>query len=118
MAWLLSGGRVLASVEIAHGARERARGLLGRDHLDGALLLRPAKGVHTVGMRFPIDVIYLDRGSVVIDIVTMRPHRVGRPRLRAAAIIEAAAGSVDRWGVAVGDELVVTDTTGAPASHP
>jgi len=43
MPWLVADGRVLASVEIADGVRARAKGLVGRDSIDGALLLRPAR---------------------------------------------------------------------------
>ena len=48
-------------------------GLLGRDAVDGALLLSPAGGVHTFGMRMPIDVAYLDRRLTVIAVRTMAP---------------------------------------------
>ena len=43
MAWLVRDAEVLATLEIAESSRARARGLLGRDDFDGALLLRPAK---------------------------------------------------------------------------
>ena len=45
------------------------RGLLGRDGIDGAMLLRPARSVHSVGMRFPIDVAFCDQ-----DLVVVRTH--------------------------------------------
>jgi uncharacterized membrane protein (UPF0127 family) len=105
MAWLLRDGQVLATVEIARTFRARARGLLGRDHLGGALLIDPARSVHTVGMRFTIDVAYCDRELRVIDTTTMRPFRVGRPRRKAHAVIEAQAGAFERWSLKVGDLL-------------
>ena len=108
MAWLLRDGDVLCSLEVASGAVGRGRGLLGRDALEGALLLRPALQVHTIGMRFAIDVAYLDASLRVLDVVTpMAPWRVGLPRLRARGVLEAAAGSFERWGLRVGDELEV-----------
>ena len=108
MPWLLRDGDVLCSLEVAEGARGRGRGLLGRDGLDGALLLRPAIQVHTLGMRFAIDVAYVDGSMRVIDVVTpMAPWRLGAPRVRARGAIEAAAGSFERWGLHVGDELEI-----------
>ena len=83
------------------------RGLLGRDSMNGALLLRPAKSVHTIGMRFSIDVAFVSADLEVLDVVTMVPNRLGRPRWRADGIIEAPAGAFSRWGVAVGDRLEI-----------
>jgi uncharacterized membrane protein (UPF0127 family) len=79
--------------------------LLGRDQLDGALLLRPASSVHTIGMRFPIDVAFCDRQLVVLDVVTLAQHRVARPRLRARSVLEAPAGAFARWGLVRGSQL-------------
>ena len=108
MPWLVRDGEVLASVEIAEDFGPRLRGLLGRDHIDGALLLRPARSVHTVGMRFPIDVAFVDRDLVVVDVLTLRPNRMTRTRRRAAAVVEAQAGAFDRWRLHVGDRLEIT----------
>jgi uncharacterized membrane protein (UPF0127 family) len=107
MPWLVADGRVLASVEIAEAYRTRAKGLLGRDGIDGALLIRPARSVHSFGMRFPIDVAFCDADLYVLDIVVLRPHRTTLPRWRARAVIEAEAGAFDRWGVRVGDQVEV-----------
>lgn len=107
MPWLVADGRVLAGVEIAEGYRSRAKGLLGRDRIDGALLLRPARSVHSFGMRFPIDVALCDRDLRVLHIASLRPHRVTLPRWGARAVIEAEVGSFERWGVREGDQLEV-----------
>jgi hypothetical protein len=98
---------VLASLETADGRRARARGLLGRDGVDGALLLAPARSVHTVGMRFPIDVAFCDAELRVIRVATMRRHRVSRPVWRARVVIEAEAGAFARWQLQPGDQLEV-----------
>ena len=107
MAWLLRDDKVLASLDVADTARLRSRGLLGRDGIDGALLLRPARAVHTVRMRFPIDVAYCDADLVVLRTVHMAPNRIGRPCLKARCVIEAEAGAFERWGVAPGVQLEV-----------
>jgi uncharacterized membrane protein (UPF0127 family) len=107
MAWLVSDGRVLASLEIAATHRARRRGLIGRAGIEGALLLRPARSIHTLGMRFPIDVAYCDRDLVVVRTATVNPNRVGLPVWCARAVIEAEAGAFGRWGLRPGDALEV-----------
>ena len=109
MPWLVSGDRVFASLEVAGSAGRRARGLLGRDGMDGALWLPRTRAVHTLGMRFAIDVAYCDAAGTVLAIVTMPPWRLGRPRLRARSVVEAQAGSLQRWGIAVGTTLEVRE---------
>jgi uncharacterized membrane protein (UPF0127 family) len=106
MPWLLREGEVVAAVEVATSRRDRRRGLLGRDGIEGGLVLDPTRSVHTVGMRFPIDVAFCRRdpgGLLVVDVCSMRPWRLGRPRLRARCVIEAEAGAFERWGLATGD---------------
>ncbi|HVF73781.1 MAG TPA: DUF192 domain-containing protein [Acidimicrobiales bacterium] len=105
MPWLLREGEVLAALEVADARSSRRRGLLGRDSFEGALLLRPARSVHTVGMRFAIDVAYCDGDLRVLETVCMAPWRVGKPRLKARSVIEAEAGAFDRWGLHAGDAL-------------
>lgn len=105
MAWLVREGEVLASVEVVTSLRGRSRGLLGRDGIEGALLLRPATSVHTLGMRFDLDIAYCDANLRVLDIVRMRRWRLGRPRWRAGCVVEAEAGAFERWRLQRGDEL-------------
>jgi uncharacterized protein len=107
VAWLLRDGEVLASLEIAESRRDRRRGLLGRDGIEGAILLRPARSVHTVGMRFPLDVAFCDADLRVVRIVRMPRRRVSRLVWRSRAVIEAEAGAFDRWKLRPGDELEV-----------
>lgn len=101
--WLVSDARVLASVEVAPDRRSRRRGLLGRDTLDGAFVITGCRWVHTIGMRFPLDVAYLDDDGVVVKIVRMGRHRVGVPVSEATWVVEAAAGAFERWQLVVGD---------------
>jgi uncharacterized membrane protein (UPF0127 family) len=105
MPWLLREGEVLAAVEVADRLGARLRGLLGRDGVDGALVLTRSRSVHTLGMRFALDVAYCDRDLTVLRTVAMRPYRVGRPRLRARYVIEAEAGAFERWRLRPGDKL-------------
>ena len=107
MAWLVRGERVIASLEVASSWRERRKGLSGREGIEGALLLERTRSVHTLGMRFPIDVAHCDADMRVLRVTTMRANRVGRLVPRAKAVIEAEAGSFKRWGVVLGVELEI-----------
>lgn len=107
MAWLMVGDRVVASLEIASSRRDRRRGLLGRDGIEGALLLEGTRSVHSLGMRFPIDVAHCDADMQVLRVTTMRVNRVGCPVWRAVSVVEAQAGSFKRWGVAPGAQLEI-----------
>ncbi|MFI7408926.1 DUF192 domain-containing protein [Streptomyces sp. NPDC049627] len=100
-------GAVSVPLEIAASYRARTKGLLGRDAVDGAILLTPASGVHTFRMRIPIDVAYLDRRLKVIAVRTMKPGRLGLPRVRARHVLEAEAGAMSGWGVRVGGQVAV-----------
>jgi uncharacterized membrane protein (UPF0127 family) len=107
MPWLVREGEVLASVEIATSWRDRRKGLMGRDGLEGGLLLRPCTSVHTVGMRFDIEVAFCDEDLKVLETVRMRRWRVGIPRPGAHSVLEAEAGAFDRWRLRPGDQLEV-----------
>ncbi|MFJ7127977.1 DUF192 domain-containing protein [Streptomyces sp. NPDC098101] len=89
-------------LEVAASYRARRRGLLGRDGIAGALLIVRTNSVHTFGMRFAIDVAYLDRSFRVLSVVTMRPGRLGMVRPRGRHVLEAEAGAMARWGVRAG----------------
>jgi uncharacterized membrane protein (UPF0127 family) len=107
MPWLCRGDEVLASCEVASTRAARRKGLLGVDGIEGALVLTPARAVHTFGMRFALDVAFLDGEGVVVDALTMRRHRLGAPRWRARSVVEAEAGAFERWGLRRGDRLEV-----------
>lgn len=109
MAWVVRDGQVLASLDVASSFGSRLRGLLGRDGFEGALLLRPARSVHTIGMRFPVDVAHLDKDLCVLRVTTMRPWRVGLPLVRARAVLEAEAGAFASWQLRVGDVLEIKE---------
>jgi uncharacterized membrane protein (UPF0127 family) len=109
MGWLVSDGHVLASAEVAADGRARRRGLLRRDGLQGALVLQPCRWVHTIGMRFPLDVAYVDKDGTVVKAVRMARHRIGLPVPRAAWVIEAEAGAFERWELSIGDVIELRD---------
>ena len=107
MAWLLRDGEVLASVEVASSLVGRSRGLLGKKSFEGALLLRGTRSVHTIGMRFPIDVAFLTEDMQVVAVATLAPQRIALPRRRGRSVLEAEAGAFARWGLEAGDQLEI-----------
>ncbi|MEU9098246.1 DUF192 domain-containing protein [Streptomyces sp. NPDC048361] len=107
---VLDGAGTEVALEIAASYRARTRGLLGRDGIQGALLLTPASSVHTFRMRFAIDVAHLDRHLRVLAVRTMAPGRLGALRPRARHVLEAEAGAMAGWGLRPG--VVVSVATG------
>ncbi|HVB39718.1 MAG TPA: DUF192 domain-containing protein [Terriglobales bacterium] len=95
---------------IANGFLTRLRGLLttaGNEFEFGrGLWITPSQGVHALGMRYPIDALYLDREMRVIHIEDgLRPWRLGAVRRRAASVLELPAGAARKTRTAVGDTL-------------
>ena len=109
-----SKGIVLAeTVEPAFDSRARRTGLLGRNALasDAVLAIAPSNAVHTIGMRFPIDVLFITRaGRVTKRVLQLRSLRIAAS-LRAFAVLEFAAGHPAVAATAVGDQVAV-ETTG------
>jgi uncharacterized membrane protein (UPF0127 family) len=109
-----SKGIVLAeTVEPAFDSRARRTGLLGRDALaaDAVLAIAPSNAVHTIGMRFPIDVVFITRaGRVTKRALRLRPMRVAAS-LSAFAVLEFAADHPGVAATAVGDQVAI-ETTG------
>lgn len=112
--WLVRDGKVLASLLVPMTRRERGRGLLGRDGLDEAMLIAPARSVHTMGMRFDIDVALLDHEHRVLKVLKMKRRRISMPMRGCVAILEAEAGAFREWNLKPGDELEIRHTSGRP----
>lgn len=104
-------GRVVCQrCAVADGPLTRMRGLLGRSQLGAGegLLLKPASSVHTFFMRFPIDVVFIDReGHVTRVIRALRPWRVAGSR-KARAVLELPAGACARDEITPGSCLRLT----------
>lgn len=111
-AWLMSEGRVMASAVVAESSTDRRRGLRGRGEYAGAFVLPSCRWIHTIGMRFDLDVAYLDSEARVVKTVRMRRHRLGAPVLNARTVVEAQGGSFARWGLRVGDVIEIRTNSG------
>ncbi|HEY2989666.1 MAG TPA: DUF192 domain-containing protein [Candidatus Binatia bacterium] len=89
----------------------RLLGLLKRNKLgpEEALWLVPSKAIHTVGMKFPIDVIFLDRHNKVVDTVpAMVPYRATKIHLAAYSALELPKGSIRKSRTEAGDQLDIS----------
>lgn len=103
------GRRLVESAGGAFGWWSRLRGLLFRRPLaaDGseALLIRPCNSIHTVGMRYALDVVFLDRGGTVLRVSEgVRPWRARIAR-GAHAVVELHHGAARRLAISPGDRI-------------
>lgn len=104
-----TGHSVASSVEVATSRSARRRGLLGRDSLPAgcAFILAPCRAVHTIGMRFPIDVVFVDADGEVVKIVQHMSGWRMAMATSAAVTIELWAGAAAAMDVHVGDRLAL-----------
>jgi uncharacterized membrane protein (UPF0127 family) len=101
------GSAVCDECFVADTVLTRMRGLLGRPPLrpGEGLMLRPASAIHTWFMRFPIDVLFLNRDLVVTAVAEdVAPWRM-RARRRSRSVLELASGETRRLGIRSGDRL-------------
>ncbi len=100
-------GNSISDVKVADTAPSRMRGLLGSKPLtiEQGLLITPCNSVHTFGMKYAIDVIFLNKKNYVIKIIkVMKPTRI-TGCFRASKVLEIAAGAADKNNIKKGDIL-------------
>jgi uncharacterized membrane protein (UPF0127 family) len=101
----------------------RLRGLLGTspdDFRNGCgIWIVPCHGVHTLAMRFPIDVAYLDPDRIVIHIEReLRPWRIAPVRMQAASVLELPSQVLSETGTQMGDKIEITIQKGGNVPLP
>ena len=111
--------RPLAStVTVAKTAWAKIVGLLGHQRLETGkgLLLPGCRSIHTCGMRFAIDAVFVDRGWRVVAIKPhLVPWRLVWPVWKAWGVVELPAGSLQAMELLVGDQLsVIEPSSGVP----
>ena len=95
-------------IEWAGSSGSRKKGLLGRDTLPRGegLYLVPCQWIHMFGMRFPIDVVFVDRNGKVLTIHhALKPNRISKLVWRAEGALELPAGTLAEAGTEIGDQL-------------
>ena len=102
----------LGSAKRAAGFFDRLRGLIGRDpeNFGEALWIVPCCGIHTFGMRRPLDIVFLNRDKQVIKMaINVRPFSPGVVCPGAYSVLEFFSGAWDPSQLAVGDRLAILD---------
>ncbi len=95
-------------IEIADSSLTRFVGLLGRRGVavGGGLLIVPSYGVHTFGMLFPIDVVFIDKQHQVIGLrKSLRPFRMTSFNWKADSVLELPTSTIEATRTEVGDQL-------------
>ncbi len=95
-------------ISLADTPGPRRKGLLGRDHLEAGegLWIVPTQAIHTFGMRFPIDVAFLDRQRRVKRVYhCLKPNRITRFVWGAHSVLELESGALRKAGALIGDQL-------------
>lgn len=88
----------------------RFRGLMATDaarfRRGQGLWISPSHGVHTFAMRFPIDVVYLDRERIIIHVEEeLKPWRLAAVRIQATSVLELPIGTIRESKTALGDQV-------------
>lgn len=89
----------------------RLVGLLKRTQLgpEEALWLTPSKGIHTIGMKFPIDVVFLSRKNFVTSLTSgMLPYRISGVHLTSYSVLELPNGTIRKSHTEIGDQLEIS----------
>src|SRR6202521_5699966 len=107
---------------LADSYLRRLIGLLGKTNrwaqVGRGLWIVPSSGVHTIGMLFPIDLIFLSKEKQVVHVEEyVRPFRISRVSLKAASVLELPPHTIYRTGMKVGDQLEISPLS-APQEAP
>jgi uncharacterized membrane protein (UPF0127 family) len=100
---------------LADSYLRRLVGLLGKTRrwaqLGRGLWIVPSRGVHTIGMLFPIDLIFIGKDKeVVYTEEYVRPFRISKVSLKATSVLELPAHTIYRSGTKIGDQLEIAPT--------
>lgn len=105
-----SGMELVGNLMVADSIFTRMKGLLGRDSLPegSGLWLKPCKGIHTFGMKFAIDIVFLDREKRVVEVMSeIGPNRVTAIYSNAATVLELPAKTLSGTNLLKGDMLII-----------
>jgi len=89
----------------------RLVGLLKRTHLgpEEALWLMPSKGIHTIGMKFPIDVVFLNKTQRVVGLTSgLAPYRISSVHFRSYSVVELPNGTIKKSQTELGDQFEIS----------
>jgi uncharacterized protein len=98
-------------IRIADSSVRRLVGLLGKRSLAAGcgLFIVPSQAIHTVGMAFPIDVIFVDKNYCVLGVRSaVRPFRITRVFWKAHGVLELPVGTINASRTEAGDQLKIS----------
>ncbi len=98
------------------------KGLIGRSAenfgFGNGILIIPSEGIHTFGMSFPIDAVYLDsKGKVIRIYHNLRPNRLGTVMFRAHCVLELPPGTLARTYTELGDLIEFREAPGSGSAY-
>ena len=109
---------VATEAKVADGYFSRLIGLLGKTkrwaHFGAGLWIVPSRGVHTFGMLFSIDVVFLNKEKEVVHVEEhLRPCRISKVSFKAASVLELPPHTIYRTGTQIGDRLEISSAQAA-----
>ncbi len=112
---------VATEASVANSYFRRLVGLLGKTKRwakeGSGLWIVPSRGVHTIGMMFPIDLVFLSKEKEVVHVEEyVRPFRISKVSLKASSVLELPAHTIYRTGTKVGDRLEISSLLPQPQS--
>lgn len=107
---------VATQATVADGYLSRLVGLLGRTkrwaHLGAGLWIVPSRGVHTIGMLFAIDLVFLNKEKEVVHVEeVVRPFRISKVSFKATSVLELPPHTIYRTGTKIGDRFEISSST-------
>jgi uncharacterized membrane protein (UPF0127 family) len=104
---------VATNTSVADNYMRRLVGLLGKTRRwstnGSGLWIVPCKGVHTIGMLFPIDLLFLDKEQEVVHLEEhVRPFRISKVSLKSSSVLELPVHTIYRTGTRIGDRLEIS----------
>lgn len=98
----------MVSVKVADTFYLRFKGLLGKKTMPSGegLLIRPCKQVHMFFMRFPIDVVFLDKHCLIVGLKeNLRPWSISPYVKEATQVLELEVGAIQAYDLSIGQEI-------------
>lgn len=94
---------------LAKSIKERTKGLLGEKH-PRSIMINTRFGIHTIGMKFPIDVLVIDKKEHVVDIRTeLKPNSLFIWHPKYSKVVELPEGTIKKTKTKIGDLLKILD---------
>ena len=105
-----NGKELSNNVDVSDTLFKRMKGLLGKSEMQNgeSLWIKPCMSIHTFWMKFPIDVIFLNKKNhVVATIKNLKPNRLTRLYPKAVSVLELPAGTIEATSTEIGDEIEI-----------